>query len=610
MKRLRLIFCIICVLALTTALFACTEAPNGDTPGSDTPGSDTPGGDTPALKDFTGLSFEDAEFTYDGTDKSIAVAGTLPQGATVSYSPKSATNAGEYNITATVACEGYNTKTFTAKLTVKKADITGISAEATQSVTYDQLNHKPTYTGTLPAGVSCKLYVGDTEYENGIQNAGTYQTKLVFSGSNYNELVLNVEFKIKMSASAIANAILDSFGSVPDPWEFLPESLSNKEQRVISSMIDYSDFVNTSNLPKFGAGKQLNVVYGLLLKTESALKYVNTVYASMNTVKALYTEFIAQNPDDYNNFSSTVAGISFTIATTETNYSITASIGSVQVVIRSNLAEEAYETAIKLNSTTSIKCRVSNDSMTVAMDVLDSSSVLVEFVKTSEGAVGYLYEYLGALGVELKTSAIIEIDENYTTVIGTKGDFIPTSDGRNCEIYDNQTGSLVGTKVKEAVNEKVYNTYWIPLYNLLGVNSIKKLDQMNGTNPDTIYINSATQDTLHTTLVGGFGSDMFSRRYDIEFKTLYFYTYNEEEDSFNEVAMEVPMLFIQAEHLDTFESDFENKNGAYLGSSGVSLNVGSADLAKIDYAYTTLLGIFDTVSEKITHQAIIDFCKS
>ena len=60
------------------------------------------------MKDITDISFDGAEYTYDGTEKSISVKGNLPAGAKVEYTNEKATNAGTYNATAKITCEGYN----------------------------------------------------------------------------------------------------------------------------------------------------------------------------------------------------------------------------------------------------------------------------------------------------------------------------------------------------------------------------------------------------------------------------------------------------------------------------------------------------------------------
>lgn len=56
--------------------------------------------------DLSGISFEDATFFYDGTPKSLAISGDLPDGVTVSYTGNEWTQPGAYTVTATFAVDG------------------------------------------------------------------------------------------------------------------------------------------------------------------------------------------------------------------------------------------------------------------------------------------------------------------------------------------------------------------------------------------------------------------------------------------------------------------------------------------------------------------------
>src|SRR5690606_34242370 len=49
---------------------------------------------TPAT--ITGITLADGSFAYDGTAHALAIAGTLPDGVTVSYAGNGQTEAGEY----------------------------------------------------------------------------------------------------------------------------------------------------------------------------------------------------------------------------------------------------------------------------------------------------------------------------------------------------------------------------------------------------------------------------------------------------------------------------------------------------------------------------------
>src|SRR5690606_41850127 len=58
---------------------------------------------------------------------SLAIAGNLPTGVTVSYANNGQVNAGEYTVTATIdGGRNYEDQALTAELTIKKATLTGI----------------------------------------------------------------------------------------------------------------------------------------------------------------------------------------------------------------------------------------------------------------------------------------------------------------------------------------------------------------------------------------------------------------------------------------------------------------------------------------------------
>ncbi|MEC3881463.1 BspA family leucine-rich repeat surface protein, partial [Parapedobacter sp. 10938] len=81
---------------------------------------------TPAT--ITGITFADGSFVYDGTAQSLAIAGTLPTGTSVSYADNNRTDAGSQTATATInGGTNYDNLVLTATLTVTPATITGIT---------------------------------------------------------------------------------------------------------------------------------------------------------------------------------------------------------------------------------------------------------------------------------------------------------------------------------------------------------------------------------------------------------------------------------------------------------------------------------------------------
>ncbi len=76
-------------------------------------------GEPSADEVFAGISFEDAVVHYNGEVHKLAVSGTLPEGATVSYENNTATEEGVYEAKA-VLKKGNITKELSAKLTVEE----------------------------------------------------------------------------------------------------------------------------------------------------------------------------------------------------------------------------------------------------------------------------------------------------------------------------------------------------------------------------------------------------------------------------------------------------------------------------------------------------------
>ena len=103
---------------------------------------------------FSCITFANASYTYDGTEKALIVSGNLPEGAKVTYTNNKATNAGTYNATAKITCDGYNDLTLTAKLTIEKAPIT-VKANDIQVVKGASI---PSLTYTITSG---KLFGSD-----------------------------------------------------------------------------------------------------------------------------------------------------------------------------------------------------------------------------------------------------------------------------------------------------------------------------------------------------------------------------------------------------------------------------------------------------------------
>ena len=142
---------------------------------------------------FKDLTLNSATYTYNGQTRTINVSGELPAGTTVDYGPlgHEFTDPGNYHVTATISCEGYNTEVLEADLTILHADFNGLSMEG-YTVTYDGQEHEIAIEGELPAGSTIR-------YENGnsFTNAGTYDVTAIVSCHGYNDCILNATLIIE-----------------------------------------------------------------------------------------------------------------------------------------------------------------------------------------------------------------------------------------------------------------------------------------------------------------------------------------------------------------------------------------------------------------------------
>ena len=153
---------------------------------------------TKATYNMTGVKFEDASYTYDGSEKTLTISGTLPTGVIVAYENNKLTNAGSVTATAKFTIADSNNYCaigdMTATLTITKAKptvsisakpdslrgggkvtltVTGVPSEGTAIVTCDNGievtdNGDDTYSAVLPnRTVDYTFTLNYTGVENG-----------------------------------------------------------------------------------------------------------------------------------------------------------------------------------------------------------------------------------------------------------------------------------------------------------------------------------------------------------------------------------------------------------------------------------------------------------
>ena len=184
MKKLILILLSLTMVAGISIFCACGKGGNGGN--NEQPGTEQPGG---TLLNFTGITFVDKTVDYDGTEHTLTVTGTVPEGAEVVYTNNKGTAVGVYNASVKISKEGYNPLNLTAKLTIKGLEFTGITF-VDKTVDYDGTEHTLTVTGTVPEGAEV-VYTN-----NKGTNAGEYDASVKISKEGYTTLSLTAKLTI------------------------------------------------------------------------------------------------------------------------------------------------------------------------------------------------------------------------------------------------------------------------------------------------------------------------------------------------------------------------------------------------------------------------------
>ncbi|SDZ60057.1 MBG domain-containing protein, partial [Rhodonellum ikkaensis] len=142
---------------------------------------------TPATVE--GITFENGSFVFDGSAKSLAIAGELPEGTSVAYSNNSLTNVGTQTATATITGDNYSTLVLTATLAITPATVEGITFE-NRSFVFDGSAKSLEIEGILPEGTSV------ASSNNSRTDVGSQTATATIIGDNFTTLVLTATLAI------------------------------------------------------------------------------------------------------------------------------------------------------------------------------------------------------------------------------------------------------------------------------------------------------------------------------------------------------------------------------------------------------------------------------
>ena len=283
-------------------------------------------------------------------------------------------------------------------------------------------------------------------------------------------------------------------------------------------------------------------------------------------------------------------------------------IGETTAQIAMTMIAETGEKSVRiqLGDANALTYTARENSYEFAIKYLGVRRAMFTIAKDNLGNIsGNIYEYLTVSSLEVASAAEFYISGNYLSVVGNKADGLIGFSNTICELYNANTGKMIGYEVNETA-EKLgitvnFDTLWFNLNDVAGINSIK---YVAATQDDTakLYVNGLTAE-WETKNVGGFSLASFSRRFDIEFRTQYVTSYDSTEQKYTVHMVQVPMLFIQEDYFDSHSEDIKSANKNVNAEVAVS----DKNLDELTTAYTELVPEFIKNKDLFTVDLILAY---
>jgi len=372
---------------------------------------------------------------------------------------------------------------------------------------------------------------------------------------------------------------------------------------------DYSTSVATSNIVYGGYGEQWQMVLENLEQAQMFFNVLNTVDIIASASIVAFNNYLDSNPGTTANheFTQGIYSVAIDYRDNELVYVIEYSgniplVGqqTVQIALIYNVLTGERSGRIQLGTAGALRYTLKDDGFIIASDYLGVRTSYVEVSTLETGVIqGDIFEFMTVSSVTIQSAAQFVISETYATVIGNKANAELGLEGTIVELYSKDTGNLLASEVRETRSLLTFDTLWFNLTDVQGITSIQGIAKGGaptpGTNPFDIYVNGSVSifKTKNVSFINP------SRRYDIEFRSQYFY--KEVEGNLERIEVLVPMLFVQASHYNNAVTDVKAEN-SYLTNFNITMN--ATVLAKLQSDYEINLPIFDENKENMTPEII------
>lgn len=426
-------------------------------------------------------------------------------------------------------------------------------------------------------------------------------------------ITLYASWNVKVDITKHLQALL--IGYKTSPYSFIPQSLqpSNASKIVTENSLisDYSEFVSVSKIKAAGFGEQWNMVVDNINQSTSFHNVLSVIDTLSSTAVVAYNNYLDSNPSDATRYEFTNGIYNIAIKFDGQNMFFVVDYTAdlpvfktqmVQIAMSMDVESGNKTVRIQIGDANAMAYTIKQNEYIFAIKYLGVRRAYFSVTKNENGDIsGHIYEYLVAAGKEIESAADFYIEENYAYVVGNKADAFIGSTGYICEVYDVKNGDLVGYEVEETISKLTFNTLWFDLNKWNGLTTIKYTEKTE--TEDAKWFVNGSSEAWKNKKVGGLTLKTQSRRFDLEFRTQYFYIYNETDQAYEKVAVQVPMLFIQEEVYDDFVSDVKQTNKIDL-----SCNMSNNDFTAITASYDLYVAVFktnkDLFDSKIIEQLI------
>ncbi|MDE6293777.1 MAG: InlB B-repeat-containing protein, partial [Clostridiales bacterium] len=426
-----------------------------------------------------------------------------------------------------------------------------------------------------------------------------------------------------VNVKALLNSLISGYKL--DPYSYIPEAMLPEytSNHVNASTVkkteeDYSSFVSKSQMPSKGFGEQWHMIADNLKQSQTFFKALAAVENVITASVATFNNYIDSNPSDTAHHSFKHGDYDVTVDCNDgkiyyvLDYTGTFPIvgaQDAQIALSMNLLGGERTVRVQLGNPNALAYTISDNSYTFALKMLGIRRAMFDVSRdASSGKVtGHINEFLTASGITDKaiaSAADFYIDGNYVSAVGNKASGLVGFKGYISELYDKNTGKMISYEVRETQTVKgisvTFNTLWFDLADVSGITSVKY--EKTDDNKTNFYVNGSAS-AWQNKKVGGVSLKTASRRFDIEFRTQYFYAAGDKEGEVVEVEVKVPMLFVQEEQFDTLSKDVKSENDGV----NIAVTVSATNLNKQKSDYDTLVDEFIANKQAITVDYIIEY---